>query len=413
MRKILFFSLFLAVPAAAAVPNRITYQGRLIKSGITAAGPHTFIVHFVSGGSSILAFQQSVTLPATGDFTLLIDVPSTVHFFDNAYQLQLTVDGNALSPPDDFTAVPYALVAGTATAVLDGSITSAKIADGAVATAKLPDGAVTDAKIATAAGIAPSKIALSGTATLADWRNPADQTKIAPTAVSGKALVSTPTATQVITPTDPAISPILTLKPQTGATPSTVDALRVETPSGTSVMSVKGDGTVLAKSLAVAGEVDAGASLQTFIRTNGAGASEIGGAAGSNYTALFSKGAEAIRVDSTGKVGVGTTNPSQTLTVNGTFSYSMTQNNMTSSRAIATVYQNTTGRIMYVTVLTTSNNGTAYAYCDNNPSPTTLVSICSTLSFYNRTNFFIVVPGNYYKVTTDSGGSLMSWIEWY
>ena len=336
MRKLFFFSLLLSLPAVAAVPNRITYQGRLMKSGITAAGVHNFTVCFVGSGGSICNPQQSVTLPASGDFTLLIDVPGGVNFFNNSYQLQLTVDGQTLSPPDDFTAVPYALVAGTATTVPDASITAAKIADNAVATAKLPDGAVTDAKIAAAAGIASTKILLSGAATLADWRNPADQTKIAPSAVSGGALVSTPTATQVITPTDPAVSPILILKPQTGATPSTVDALRVEKPSGTTAMSVKGDGTVLAGSLAVgktsvtpgfsadvsgnlaaSGEVDAGASAQTFIRANGAGATELGGTAASNYTAVFSKGAEAVRVDSAGNVGVGTTAPSQKLDVNG------------------------------------------------------------------------------------------------
>jgi hypothetical protein len=197
-------------------------------------------------------------------------------------------------------------------------------------------------------------------------------------------------------------------------------------------MSVKGDGTVLAGSiavgktsvtpgystdingnLAVGGQVDVGASAQSFFRTNGAGASEFGGAAASNHTAVFSKGAEAMRIDSAGKVGIGTTTPSQTLTVNGTFSYAITQNDVTSLRTVTgTVYRNTTGRIMYVSVMVGANgNNSAFAYSDSNPSPTTLVSRCSTLMGYSRLLFFIVVPGNYYKVSND--GTLSSWIEWY
>jgi len=117
--------LFLAAPLAAAVPNKITYQGRLMKSGLTAAGPHIFQVNFIPPAPSapIPSPQQTVTLPATGDFTLIIDLPVGVDFFNSTYQLQLLVDSVPLSPNDDFTAVPYALVAATATTVSAGGVT--------------------------------------------------------------------------------------------------------------------------------------------------------------------------------------------------------------------------------------------------------------------------------------------------
>jgi len=44
MKKTFLLFLLFAAPlaAAVAVPNKITYQGRLMKSGLTAAGPHIF-----------------------------------------------------------------------------------------------------------------------------------------------------------------------------------------------------------------------------------------------------------------------------------------------------------------------------------------------------------------------------------
>jgi hypothetical protein len=113
----LFIAILLAAPAAAAVPNRITYQGRLMKSGLSSVGDHRFIACFVGSGGPICNPQQTLTLPITGDFTLTVEVPAGVDFFNNSYQLRLTVDGTDLSPNDDFTAVPYALVAASATSV--------------------------------------------------------------------------------------------------------------------------------------------------------------------------------------------------------------------------------------------------------------------------------------------------------
>jgi hypothetical protein len=122
---------------------------------------------------------------------------------------------------------------------------------------------------------------------------------------------------------------------------------------------------------------------------------------------------DSIVIDSTGKVGINTNSPSQTLTVNGGFVYNMTQNDVTASRALGTVYQNTTGRIMYVNVIYGhSSAGSVYGYTGAANPPTTLVAQCSNNAVYASTMHFIVLPNYYYKVTQDVVSNF-TWIEWY
>ena len=105
----------LAVPLAAAVPNQITYQGRLTKSGVTTGGSHTFHACFTSGATTYSPCNDfTMTLPISGDFTLILTPPASVDWTGSPIQLQLTIDGQLLSPKDDFTSVPYALIASTA-----------------------------------------------------------------------------------------------------------------------------------------------------------------------------------------------------------------------------------------------------------------------------------------------------------
>jgi len=87
---------------------------------------------------------------------------------------------------------------------------------------------------------------------------------------------------------------------------------------------------------------------------------------------------------------------------------------VTASRAFGVVYQNASGKVMHVSVGTfqPSTAGTTYAYSDSASPPTRLVSIQSSASTSNRSNFFIVMPGDYYKVSVDSGGTILTWIEW-
>ena len=93
-----------------------------------------------------------------------------------------------------------------------------------------------------------------------------------------------------------------------------------------------------------------------------------------------------------------------------------TQNNVKSARALNTIYQNTTGRIMYVSTVTINNaNGTTQVFCDNTTSPTTIISSVSGGFDFARNNFFIVLPNYYYRVHMDGSGTnyIDSWIEWY
>lgn len=89
-----------------------------------------------------------------------------------------------------------------------------------------------------------------------------------------------------------------------------------------------------------------------------------------------------------------------------------TQNNVTASRALGTVYRNTTGKPMWVRVIQTNNGGIIVGYSDNNSTPTTLVdeTHSHTTAAYTSSVGFWVLPNNYYKVTA---GGLRGWIEYY
>ena len=89
------------------------------------------------------------------------------------------------------------------------------------------------------------------------------------------------------------------------------------------------------------------------------------------------------------------------------------QNVVTGARAFATVYRNTSAKPLYVSVLIANLAwGQAQAYTDSLNPPSTVVSAFDQGSaFLNTTLFLIVLPGNYYQVTVDTG-SLLGWIEW-
>jgi len=91
-----------------------------------------------------------------------------------------------------------------------------------------------------------------------------------------------------------------------------------------------------------------------------------------------------------------------------------TQNVVTGSRANNTVYQNTTGRPMFVTVAevyTGANNFSAYS--DSSSNPTTVVAWSAVAANGAQAGVsFWVLPNNYYKVAT-AGHTLAGWTEWY
>ena len=96
-----------------------------------------------------------------------------------------------------------------------------------------------------------------------------------------------------------------------------------------------------------------------------------------------------------------------------------TQNNVTGSRTFGTVYQNTTGKPMFVNatirISEGSAAGNALALSDNNATPVTTVAVQSEFTNTEiRTLGFWVLSDNYYVVYLAPGsGTVYSWIEWY
>ncbi len=120
------------------------------------------------------------------------------------------------------------------------------------------------------------------------------------------------------------------------------------------------------------------------------------------------------------RLGKGTDGDSLTLASGVPAWNTAVQNNVTASRVLGTVYQNTSGRLLYVLVsLTTTGNagdsaiGTAYT--DTNAAPSTIVGRCcvdfDTDVDTNCIGFF-VLPSSYYKVIEGGDGALYKWFEW-
>ncbi len=92
-----------------------------------------------------------------------------------------------------------------------------------------------------------------------------------------------------------------------------------------------------------------------------------------------------------------------------------TQSDVTASQACDTVYQNTSGKPMHVSVAFGANVGTQSAYTGSANPPTVLVAQGLLAPTVTRMTFhFIVLPSYYYKITTVDGisGQVFTWIEW-
>lgn len=90
------------------------------------------------------------------------------------------------------------------------------------------------------------------------------------------------------------------------------------------------------------------------------------------------------------------------------------QNVVTGSRAFNIAYHNTSSKALFVSVTCFFTVGTImHVYSDASATPTTeIISVGnnSTGPAISVQGFFIVLPGNYYKVV--SSGSLGFWVEW-
>jgi len=93
-----------------------------------------------------------------------------------------------------------------------------------------------------------------------------------------------------------------------------------------------------------------------------------------------------------------------------------TQNVVSASRALGTIYQNTSGKPMMVAVTAiAANGGSLIGVTDSASSPTTVVISAQNASAtgMNIAVSFWVLPGNYYKVYTATGTATSPiWTEW-
>jgi hypothetical protein len=86
----------------------------------------------------------------------------------------------------------------------------------------------------------------------------------------------------------------------------------------------------------------------------------------------------------------------------------------TGSRGFGTVYQNTTGKPMFIAITVTGSGGTGMScFTDSTTNPSTSVAAASNINATGANVFcsFWVLPSNYYKVTGSS--ALNYWIEWW
>ena len=94
-----------------------------------------------------------------------------------------------------------------------------------------------------------------------------------------------------------------------------------------------------------------------------------------------------------------------------------TQNVVTASRAANTVYQNTTGKTMFLSVCwnLVGTAATLSLLSDSSNPPTTTVAQIADASPQSFTGqlFCLVLPGNYYECSVSvSGLALVSWVEY-
>lgn len=84
----------------------------------------------------------------------------------------------------------------------------------------------------------------------------------------------------------------------------------------------------------------------------------------------------------------------------------------TPSRTLGTIYQNTTGNAMMVTIGVALGGSANVVVCDASPTPVTIVAFSSGSATapdgFSIT--FLVLPNYYYQST---GGTLNLWTEWY
>ena len=371
-------------------------------------------------------FTVQAPLQSTQDSESVISIlPATIQLIGavkpDGTTIQATADGtiSAISVPGGVTAVtgtapiassggstPDISVAAATTGALgvvrpDG--TTITISGGVISAASVPGGvtAVTgSAPIASTGGTTPDiSVAAATTGALGVVRPDGTTITISGGVISA---ASVPGGVTAVTGSAPIASTGGTT-PDISVAAATTGALGVVRPDGTTIT--------------ISGGVISAANLGTVTAVTGS--APIASTGGTTP-------AISVATATTGALGVVQPDGTTITISGGVISASgggvSTQNVVTGSRALSTVYQNTTGKTMFVTVQiqsAASNVNVDFMTDSSNPPVTEVGGLYSgsTISTFEALQgFFIVLPGNYYEVVNNGGAgsqTIINWTEWH
>lgn len=152
----LALSTLTAAEGIAPPAPSLTYQGRLVETGVPVTGTRSFVFSLLDSTSTVLWTSPSTSVTVTDGLyaTLITGFPASVTA-NSGLQLRVTVAGKVLTP--DVALVPslqaisaFSVTPGAVgtSGLVDEAVTNTKIADGAVVGSKIADGTVTAAKLA-------------------------------------------------------------------------------------------------------------------------------------------------------------------------------------------------------------------------------------------------------------------------
>jgi hypothetical protein len=155
LKAIALLLFLLTITAHAAIPQKINYQGYLTDPQGTAIDGNVSMVFAIysqiSGGTALWTETQTVTA-TDGVFSVNLGSVNSIDLpFDTPYYLGITVGSdNEMTPRQALTSVGYAFRAKEADRVKENAVTTEVIANDAVTTDKVADDAISGDKIAPA-----------------------------------------------------------------------------------------------------------------------------------------------------------------------------------------------------------------------------------------------------------------------